>query len=289
MSFSSDIKEELSKKNTLADKTQVKYELIGYLITNRISIINGKILRYATESDYNINRFSKLLNNMGINHQIMIEGNIFVIKLKVKEVPFFINNLEEIKKDIISGNGLKEKKAIIRGSFLGSGTMANPEKGNHLEISFSSKENRDYFLKILKDDFEICAKELDGANKYSLYIKDGEEISKLLALIGANKGILKFEDIRVKKEMKSKVNRLVNCETANLNKTINAAVEQINAIKKLQEDGKFQKLDESLKEIAMLRLEYPNISLLELGKKLKNPIGKSGVNYRLKKIIEIAK
>ena len=88
--------------------------------------------------------------------------------------------------------------------------------------------------------------------------------------------------------MRGKVNRIVNCETANLNKTINASIEQIGAIKKLQETGKFNKLDENLKEIAKLRLENPNISLIELGKMLKKPIGKSGVNYRLKKIMEMA-
>ncbi len=100
---------------------------------------------------------------------------------------------------------------------------------------------------------------------------------------------MQFEDIRIQKEMRGKVNRLVNCETANLNKTINASIEQIAAIKKLQENGKFKKLEDNLKEIAILRLENPNISLIELGKLLKEPVGKSGVNYRLKKIMEIAK
>ena len=123
----------------------------------------------------------------------------------------------------------------------------------------------------------------------SIYIKEGEEISKFLALIGANKAVMQFEDIRIQKEMRGKVNRLVNCETANLNKTINASVKQIGAIKKLQETGTFQKLDANLKEIASLRLENPDMPLIELGKLLKEPVGKSGVNYRLKKIVEIDK
>ena len=118
-----------------------------------------------------------------------------------------------------------------------------------------------------------------------MYLKEAESISNFLALVGANKAMMKFEDIRIQKEMRGKVNRIVNCETANLNKTLNAAVEQINAIKKLQETGEFNKLDDDLKEVALLRLEYPNMSLAELGKRLKNPIGKSGVNYRLKKIL----
>ena len=143
-------------------------------------------------------------------------------------------------------------------------------------------------MKKIFESLDISVKELIKRNRYSLYIKDGEEISKLLALIGANKAVMLFEDIRIKKEMRGKVNRIVNCETANLNKTINAAIEQIEAINKLKENGKFNKLDDNLKELANLRIEYPNMSLIELGKKLKNPVGKSGVNYRLKKIMEIA-
>ena len=134
----------------------------------------------------------------------------------------------------------------------------------------------------------IKCKKLELDKKYSIYIKDGEEISLIIALMGASKSVLDFEDIRVQREMRGKVNRIVNCQTANLNKTINASVEQIEAIKKLQTNNKFNKLDENLKEIALLRLEYPDTSLIDLGKKLKNPIGKSGVNYRLKKIIQIA-
>lgn len=306
MSFSSDIKQELSKLNNLANKSQVKYELIGYLLTNNAITLENKQLRYATESEYNINRFSKLLANLAINHQIEVEGNTFVIKLKIKEVPFISKlsntnvtrtsqvkqptNIHDIEPTILKEieENEENKKAIIRGAFLGSGSINNPENGYHLEIIFSSEDNRKYVRNMLENDFQINTKELNMQNKKSMYIKDGEEISKLLALMGAHKGMLKFEDIRVQKEMRGKVNRLVNCETANLNKTINAAVEQIEAIKKLQKEKKFNKLEDNLKEIAILRLENPDMSLVELGKKLKNPLGKSGVNYRLKKIIEIA-
>ena len=146
-------------------------------------------------------------------------------------------------------------------------------------------------MKIVEEILKILGvnvKEIELKNKYSIYIKEGEEISKILAVIGANKAVLKFEDIRVKREMRRKLNRLVNCETANLNKTINASIEQIAAIKKLKKEGKFNKLNDNLKEIANLRIENPDMSLIELGKLLKEPVGKSGVNYRLKKIIEIA-
>ena len=174
-------------------------------------------------------------------------------------------------------------KAIVRGAFMGSGSVNNPEKEYHLEINVSNQQNRDKLVNILQT-LGICVKTF----QLSIYIKEGEEISKFLALIGAGKAVMQFEDIRIQKEMRGKVNRLVNCETANLNKTINASIQQIAAIKKLQETGKFQKLEENLKEIARLRLENPDMPLIELGKLLKEPIGKSGVNYRLKKIMEIA-
>lgn len=300
MSFSSELKEELSKLNTLANKELVKYELIGYLLTNHATIQKNRILRYATESEYNINRYSKLLLNLDINHQIDIEGNMFVIKLKVKDIPFLLefddkNKTSVLYRDIKLENGAEEPKkkkeenakSIIRGAFLGAGSINNPENSYHLEIVFSSKENTKYIKGLLESVFGLYVKELDIENKTSIYLKEAESISNFLALVGANKAMLKFEDIRIQKEMRGKVNRIVNCETANLNKTLNAAVEQINAIKKLQETGEFNKLDDDLKEVALLRLEYPNMSLAELGKRLKNPIGKSGVNYRLKKILGV--
>ena len=287
MSFSSDLKEELSKINNLAKKEEVRYELVGYLISRNASIIKNNI-RYATESEYNINRFSKLLKNLDINHNIEFDGKSFIITLKTKDCIEEVNTQEsEINIKILKDISENEKKSIIRGAFLGAGSVNNPDKTYHLEINLSNKANLDYLYKILTD-MNVKCKKLELDKKYSIYLKDGEEISRLIVLLGANKSVLNFEDIRVQKEMRGKVNRIVNCQTANLNKTINASVEQIEAIKKLQKSREFNKLDENLKEIALLRLEYPDMSLIELGKKLKNPIGKSGVNYRLKKIIQIA-
>ena len=291
MSFSSDVKKELGKINNLANKTQVRYELLGYLISYNTKVIKGNNIRFATESDYNINRFSKLLENLKIEHQIEMEGNLFVINFKaIKMEEISIRNstifFDESIIDIVNKEDMK--RAIIRGAFMGSGSISNPEINYHLEITFSEEYNMKEIEKFL-EQMQVKVKILKKENKNSIYIKDAEEISKILALMGASKSVLKFEDIRIKKEMRSKVNRLVNCETANLTKTINAAVEQIEAIKKLKEQGKFGKLNEDLKEIAILRLENPNSSYEELGEKLKKPLGKSGVNYRLKKIIEISK
>ena len=286
MSFSSDVKEELSKVNNLANKIQVKYEFIGYLISNNSSVVGNQI-RYATESQYNINRFAKLLSNLKIDYKIEMEGKSFVIKLKNSE----FNEIEIIDKKLIlkiqENLDEKNEKSLVKGVFLGAGSINNPDNKYHLEIRFSNQENEEIVLEILKK-YNINFKKLDSQKNKSIYIKEGEEISKFLAFIGANKAVMKFEDIRVQRQMRGKVNRLVNCKAANLNKTLNASVEQIDAIRKLQQNGKFNKLEDNLKEIANLRLENPDMPLLELGKLLKNPVGKSGVNYRLKKIIEIA-
>lgn len=288
MSFSSEIKENLSKIANLANKEIVKYELIGYLISNNTVYKNGRII-YKTENEYNINRFSKLLSNLNIiNYKIDIKGNNYIINCpkieSIEEIIYFDEDVEYI------GEIQKEEllKGIIRGAFLGSGSVSNPESKYHLEIILSTEKNAEKVIKILSE-FTIPAKKLERKNGYGVYIKDGEEISKLLALIGANSSVLKFEEIRVLRDMKNNINRKVNCETANLNKTVNAAVRQIEAIKTLQKNKEFDKLPENLKEIAKIRLENPDASLQELGQMLKEPIGKSGVNHRLNKIIESAK
>lgn len=290
MSFSSEVKQELNKNSNLVNKEIVKNELIGYLISRNIEIVEKKNIKFSTESDYNINRFSKLLTNLNINHHIEIVGRNFVIKLKKKDIQTLVeikDNLIYLKENYI--NGIKEEflRAIVRGVFMGSGSINDPNKKYHLEISFNIEENLNGVISILKI-LGINTKKMIIENKKSLYIKEGEEISKFLALIGAAKAVMKFEEIRIRKEMRGKVNRIVNCETANLNKTINASIEQIAAIKKLKENGKFNNLSDNLKEIANLRLENPDMALSDLGKKLDKPLGKSGVNYRLRKIMEIA-
>ena len=285
MSFSSDLKEELSKINNLNKKDEVKYELIGYLISKNTTVVKNNV-RFATGSEYNINRFSKLLRNLDIDNKIEFDGKSFIITFKTKNI---LSEVEINNKylNIKNTNIEKEnyKRAIVRGTFLGAGSINNPSKTYHLEINLSTLENLKFLYEILKQ-CNIKCKKLE--NKYSIYFKDGEEISSVIALLGANSSVLKFEDIRVKKEMNGKVNRIVNCQTANLNKTLNASIEQVEAIKKIQKANKFNCLEDNLKEIALLRLEYPDISLVELGKKLNNPLGKSGVNYRLKRIIKIA-
>lgn len=290
MSFSSEIKQELNKSNKLANKELINYELMGYLISKNIDMVDKNTIKFSTESDYNINRFSKLLSNLEINHDINVAGKNFTITLKKNKVEDIIEIKEEqilLKEEIEKETNEEKLKNIIIGIFMGAGSINNPEKKYHLEIDFKNNENLNKVEKILQK-LGVNAKKMVTDKKQSIYIKEGEEISKFLALIGANKAVMKFEDIRIQKDMRGKVNRLVNCETANLNKTINASIEQISAIKKLKANGKFNKLSDNLKEIANLRLENPDMSLIDLGQQLKQPVGKSGVNYRLKKIMEIA-
>lgn len=280
MSFSLEVKKELSKLNTLADKKNVKTELLGYMATNNVSVQKNKI-KFSTESEYNINRFGKLLNNLGLNdHNIKIQRSVYSITINKNYIEELTENNNDNKSDDL-------EKAFIRGAFLGSGTINNPEKKYHLEISLRNLENAKYILEILKK-YNIDFKILEKAKGYSTYTKDGEEISKFLALIGANSSVLKFEEIRVYRDIKNNINRKVNCETANLNKIVNSSVKQINDIKYLREKEKFNELPEQLREIAEIREENPDTSLEELGKLLKNPIGKSGVNHRLRKIQQIA-
>lgn len=291
MSFSGDIKQELSKISNLTNKEILRAELIGYLLSSNISVTKNKI-SYATENEYNINRLNKLLNNLNIDYDISFQGKVYKIVFKKQEFEDleYVENGIEIKKDNGDINVKKEEqffKAIVRGAFLGSGSLNNPNNKYHLEILFSTKLNAEYISNVLKE-FYIQSKILVRKRSFSIYIKEAEEISKFLALIGANKSVLNFEEIRVERDTRNNINRLVNCETANLNKTINASVSQINAIKYLKEKKKFKELPENLKEIAEVRLKNPDASLVELGQMLKNPIGKSGVNHRLKKICEIA-
>ena len=281
MSFSSEVKEEISKLSNLANKEIVKFELLGYFSSSNVTLEKNKI-KFSTESEYNINRFSKLLNNLQYtNHQIEMVGKKFCISVNKPEIPEIIyenkialNNIVEQIKD----QELLEK-AFVRGSFLGGGSVNNPKSTYHLEITFSLEENANLVLQIL-NKYQIQFKNIEKKKGYVIYTKDGDEISKFLALIGANNAVLEFEEIRVYRDIRNNVNRKVNCETANLNKTVNAALKQIKDIEYLKQIGQFDKMPEQLQEVANLRLENPEASLIEIGNMLSKPIGKSGVNHR---------
>ena len=273
MSFSSEVKQELSSINTYSKINLIEAELIGYLMSANIKEENEKI-EFITENEFNIERIYKILFKLKIEYEPETRRKTFVAKINKPN----LRNIEELETE-------EEKKSLIRGIFLGSGSINEPTKKYHLEILLKDKDVAQYIQNILKS-FNIKAKILEMNN--TIYIKEGEEISKFLAFIGAQKAVLKYEEIRVMREIRNNVNRQVNCETANLNKTISASVMQIEAINYLKKIKKYEELPTNLQEIAELRLEYPEMSLKDLGNLLENPLGKSGVNHRLKKIIEIA-
>ena len=154
-------------------------------------------------------------------------------------------------------------RLLIREAFIKKGFINDPNKEYHLEILFKSKRKAEEAKEIISN-FGIDIKSTKKGSDYMLYLKDGEEIASFLALIGATKSVLKFEEIRVIKDTRNNINRLVNCETANLNKTVNAAVKQIEDIKKLKQNKKFDNLPDNLKEVAKLRLENPDSTYEEL-------------------------
>lgn len=188
-------------------------------------------------------------------------------------------------------SSLKQEEQIarlsIREAFIKSGSITDPNKEYHLEVLFKTKKKAEEFRTLL-ENFEIHGKVIKKGSGYITYIKDSEDIVNFLALIGANNGVLRFEEIRVLKDARNSVNRIVNCETANFNKTLGAAENQIKAIKLLKKKHKFNLLTAELKEIAELRLKNPEASYEEIGKMLEKPISKSGVSHRLNKIITIS-
>ena len=179
------------------------------------------------------------------------------------------------------------KRAFIRGAFLASGSISDPEKGYHFEIVTQDERKATHLQEIICR-FQIDAKIVLRKKSYVVYVKEGAQIVDMLAIMEANVALMNLENIRILKEMRNSVNRKVNCETANINKTVNAAVKQIEDIRLIEQKKGFHNLNEGLAEIAELRLQYPEATLKELGMMLNPQVGKSGVNHRLRKLSEIA-
>jgi hypothetical protein len=185
----------------------------------------------------------------------------------------------------------KEIKAILKGAFLSSGYIADPNLDYQLEINFKNKACADFLYNLLSV-LEFTPRLLKRKNSklYSLYLKDSNQISTFLGMIEVDKAVLEFEKVRVEKEVKNNINRNINCETANFAKTIKSSLKQIEAINKIKDNNLFDNLNEKLKYTAKLRLKYPNESLEFISNQTKNKdyITKSGLKHRLDKIIQIA-
>ncbi|EPY2271881.1 DNA-binding protein WhiA [Clostridium sporogenes] len=308
MSFSLKVKNEvckhieINKQEAIAELSAIMKVSGTLLFTNKqfnfkITTENAAIARLV---------FKILKQHFGIHTEIMIKknnslkkNNIYIIliseeegvKSLLKEVGIIKETINVFSLDYNIPKNIIEcdecKRAYIRGAFLGGGSISNPEKTYHLEFV---THNEDYAkdLSNLINSYNLNSKVIKRKNSYIIYLKEGEQIVDLLNIIGAHASLLELENVRIMKEMRNNVNRLVNCETANLSKTVNAAVRQVESIKFIEREIGLGRLPKNLRDVAELRIKYPDESLRELGKMLNPPVGKSGVNHRLRRIEKIA-
>ncbi len=179
------------------------------------------------------------------------------------------------------------KRAFVRGAFLASGSVSDPVKTYHFEIVCADEKKADLLLGILSH-FEIGARTVSRKQHSVVYIKDSSQVMDVLGLMGATDSMMQMQNVQILKSIRNQANRSVNCDTANIRKALRAAERQIEDIRLLQETGAFDDLPETLREIAQLRVTFPEATLADLGEMLDEPVGKSGVNHRLKKIAQIA-
>lgn len=245
------------------------YRLAKTLLELPVDIMVRRKLRLKKNNSYMVKIYPRSLSDFQQLGLIDEEGEI------LPGIPDFL-----VKKKC-------DKIAYLRGAFLAGGSINNPEGTYHLEIITNDSLHAEDLSKLL-NKFNLGAKVSMRKNWHVVYIKESEHIVEFLGFIGAHRALLEFENVRVLKDMRNQVNRLVNCETANLNKTVDAAVRQVDNIKKVADSIGLHALPEPLREIAELRLEYPDASLKELGEMLTPKVGKSGVNHRMRKIDELA-
>lgn len=261
----------------------------------------GRTLKLATENVNVAKRiYSLIKDTFDLQPGVIIrksrklkEHNVFIVIVKenLQSKKFFSYILSARDGSIKHGKGSAKnlccRKAYLRGVFLGAGSITNPNNYYHVEIITRDAEFSRSIIEMLKS-LKVAAKETIRKNNHIVYIKEADQISMFLNIIGAHKALLDLENIRILKDMRNSVNRIVNCETANLSKVVDASVRHINSIKYLKEMDLLEKLPKPLLEIANLRMENPEASLKELGMMLEEPVGKSGINHRLKKIDQIA-
>ncbi len=179
------------------------------------------------------------------------------------------------------------RRAYLRGAFLAVGSVSDPKKNYHLEFVLQKKETAEE-LRDLINSFELDAKVVERKEHFVVYLKEGEQIVNLFNIMEAHIALMDLENVRIVKEMRNDINRKVNCETANLNKVVEAAVKQVEDIRFIEKAIGLSELPKQLEELARIRLAYPDKSLKELGTYLSEPVGKSGVNHRLRKISHVA-
>ena len=308
MSFSGEFKEELGGQISTARHCQIAE--ISALISMCGSVMIDSNNRYAikihTENLIVARKcFTLLEKTFNIRTEISIRKNLIrqsvsywiIVKkheeaIKVLQATKLINKDGEVFEELsIVKNVIVQqyccKRAFIRGAFLASGSISDPEKSYHFEIVCAVRAKAEQLQKIM-NSFGIDAKVILRKKSYVVYVKEGAQIADLLNIIEAHVALMKFENVRIIKDMRNTVNRKVNCETANINKTVSAAVKQVEDIVYIRDTIGLENLSDALRDVALTRLEYPEATLKELGDLLTTPIGKSGVNHRLRKLGEMA-
>lgn len=307
MSFTSVIKSELCRLE-ISRSCCRRAELAAFIVTNGNLQLTGRqriILNVVTEHAYIARHlFCLLKEEFDIAPIIMARKKVRLRKnlsylVKVAESDLaqtVVSRLgiidPESNRLMTDSGGLKTRaccrRAYLRGCFLAGGSISNPEtNGYHLEIASELHFHAEN-IRILLAKLGIKSGIVSRKQQHVVYIKDSEQIAALLSTIGSNQGRLNFENARVLKEMRNKVNRLVNCETANVNKTVDAAQRQVAAIRRLTATRGLESLSLGLRQIARLRLEYPEATLDELGQYANPPLTKSAVNYRLRRLQALA-
>lgn len=309
MSFSKEVKEELSRQVSPARHCRIAeiaaiISLCGNIMINQ----NDEYCIQIHTENLPVARkcFTLLKKTFNINTEISVKRNkylrrsktyILTVKnkkesLRVLQATKLLNEFGEIKENLSVVNNLVVqntccKRSFLRGAFLASGSISDPEKTYHFEIALATMPKA-VQIKEMLEAFGIEAKIIMRKKYYVVYVKEGSLIVEALAVMEAHVALMNFENVRILKEMRNSINRQVNCETANINKTVVAATKQMEDIIYIKETVGFGELTEGLEEIARVRLEYPEASLKELGSLLNPPIGKSGVNHRLRKLSIIA-
>lgn len=294
MSFSQEVKEELSRHIPGARHCQLA-ELAALVSFLCKLTTKGKetALILETESPLIARKYFTLLNKtLSIYKDKKVITDQQALELLTALKMWRENERGETvcRLDVVDGILLQQtccKRAFIRGAFLAAGSISDPRKAYHMEIVCrTSPQARQ--LRDVMNTFEAEAKIVERKGHYVVYVKEGSRIVDMLGVMEANVALMNLENVRILKKMRNSVNRKVNCETANIGKTVSAAVRQVEDIQLIEKKIGLSKLPQSLQEIARVRLEHPDMPLKDLGELLTPPVGKSGVNHRLRRISEIA-
>ena len=307
MSFSGMVKEELSRQIGLARHCKMA-ELAAILCScGKMECFSGDSkLKIQTENEAVARKcFTLLQKTFNIETKIFVRENSHLKRVKVytieitdpEEIQVIFQALRLVTNSIDQGTLVLSdmlvvqqnccKRAFIRGAFLASGSISDPEKGYHFEIVCRTMPQAEQ-LRDTMNSFDVDAKIVERKKHFVVYLKEGAQIVDILNVMEAHVALMELENVRIVKEMRNSVNRKVNCETANINKTVSAAVRQMEDITYIRDQIGFDKLPEGLRDVALTRLAYPEAALKELGQLMASPLGKSGVNHRLRKLSEIA-